>query len=135
MATTGLPAAMASMITIGSPSAKLGITRACARAISSRTPVSATQPVMVTREAQVARKDPRLDLAPHRAVPDQRQSEIGAVRDRLGEGVDQEQLPFLLDKPSDRDEDASLPSAAARTIGKRAGSMPQCTTWMRCQTP
>ena len=133
MATTGLPVAMASMMTIGSPSAKLGITSACARAIASRTPASASQPATVTREVR-SRANAGLDLGPHRAVADKRQRQVGTLRHGVGDGVDQEQLAFLLDEPSDRDEMVS-PFGNGSHEGKRAGSMPQCTTWIRSQTP
>ncbi len=59
---TGRRNAMASMITTGNPSAKLGSTRARDAAISSRTCSPPIHPVMRTRCAQIIRLDEGFDF-------------------------------------------------------------------------
>ena len=77
VAITGRPAAIASITTIGRPSAKLGRISACAAARCARTCASSCQPVRVTRPASPACRNRRLQ---RRRAADRRRPASGAGR-------------------------------------------------------
>lgn len=100
---TGRPSANASMITVGSPSAKLGSTSARAASSSRCTCSPSIQPVMRTC-AQAALQDQRLELGPQLTVAHQHELCVHAAFQRVGKGLQQQQLAFLRVQPAHGDQ-------------------------------
>ena len=92
----GRRSAMASIMTIGRPSAKLGNTRARAARISSLQLLAADPTGDAHLGLQLVVRDQRFDIAAHFAVANQDQLEIRPLCCKTLRGLDQQQLPFLL---------------------------------------
>ena len=92
---TGLRNAMASMMTTGRPSAKLGNTSARAARISAANLVAADPACYPHSICQPVFCDERLDLAAHFAVAGEHQFELRPAFRQQPRRLDQEQLPLL----------------------------------------
>ena len=128
-AITGRPRAIASMITTGSPSAKLGSTSARAASSSRRTPWLSRKPVIRTRSRRPARSMSRSSSPRNGPSPTMTSSKSEAPVLEPGRRLDQQELALLLGQPPHVHQPRPIRDGSP-SPRRKTPSRPQRTTWI-----
>ena len=125
--TTGTPTAIASMIEIGSPSAKEGRQNTSLASSSA-----ATRATAAGRASRLAPRGPSDPLHPQhlveRSAPDHAQLDPAAVGEQT-HGMEQDELAFSVESRPTVSTTGRSPTGRGTRIGKRSRAMPHRTTW------